>query len=115
MDPAVRKVFIVGDSLFAETVAQLMDRHPGVALAGMAVDMDAALARLPDCEPDLIIVVPSGGRGEFNLDPLLDQYPDLPIVRADLTANDLRIIRSQRLEARTADLITAIQSFPTRR
>jgi len=115
MDPAVHRVFIVGDSLFAETVAQLMGHHSALSVAGTAADVTGALAQLPDCQPDLIIVTSGRAGEEFDLCPLLTQFPDLPIVRADLNANDLRIIRSQRLEARTADLVAAIQSLPTRR
>jgi len=36
------------------------------------------------------------------------------ILRADLNADDLRIIRSQRVGARTEDLLAAIQALPTR-
>jgi DNA-binding NarL/FixJ family response regulator len=115
MDEAVRRVFIVGDSLFAETVAQLLGRSGALSVVGTAGDVTGALPLLAECQPDLVIVLSSGERDEFDFCPLLTGYPDLPIVCADLGANDLRIIRSQRLEARTSDLLAAIRSLPSRR
>ncbi len=115
MDEVVRRVFIVGDSLFAETMAQLLGRSGALSVVGTAGDVPGALPLLAECQPDLVIVLSSGERDDLDLCPLLTDYPDLPIVRADLGANDLRIIRSQRLEARAADLLAAIQSLPARR
>jgi hypothetical protein len=59
----------------------------------------------------LIIVLSNA----LDLCPLLLAYPDLPILCADLQADDLRIIRSQRVGARIDDLLAAIQALPTRR
>jgi hypothetical protein len=119
MDTAVHRVFVVGDSLFAETVAELLGHSPAVAVVGVAADVNAALAQLaagpPDATPDVVIVLTSGDGREPDLYPLLAAYPDLPILRADLNANMLRLIRSERVEARAADLMAAIQALPTRR
>ncbi|MDI9547124.1 MAG: hypothetical protein QM346_05930 [Chloroflexota bacterium] len=115
MDEAVRRVFIVGDSLFAETVAQLLGRSSALSMVGTAGDVTGALPLLAVCQPDLVIVLSSGDRYDLDLCPLLTDYPDLPIVRADLSANELRIIHSQRLEARASDLLAAIRSLPARR
>jgi len=119
MNAAVHRVFVVGDTLFAETVAQLLGHSRAVAVVGVAADVNAALAQLaaglPNATPDVVIVLTSGANRELDPCPLLIAYPDLPILRADLNANDLRLIRSERLEARTADLIAAIQALPIRR
>ncbi len=87
MDEAVRRVFIVGDSLFAETVAQLLGRSSALSMVGTAGDVTGALPLLAVCQPDLVIVLSSGDRYDLDLCPLLTDYPDLPIVRADLSAN----------------------------
>jgi len=46
---------------------------------------------------------------------LLRVHPDLPILRANLDADDLRLIRSERINARVEDLLSAIQSLSMRR
>jgi DNA-binding NarL/FixJ family response regulator len=116
MDAAtVHRVFVVGDSLFAESVAELLGHSPALVVVGVAATVAAALAHLDDSQPDLVIVLSSGTGSGTDHGPLLSRYPDLPILRADLNVNDLRIFRSQRVEARLADLMAAIQALPTRR
>lgn len=111
----VHRVFVVGDSLFAESVAELLEHSPALVVVGVAATVAAALVRLDDCQPDLVIVLSSGAGNGIDLGPLLSRYPDLPILRADLNVNDVRIFRSQRVDARLADLMAAIQALPTRR
>ena len=107
----MHKALIIGDSLFGEAVAQLLGQHSAVVVACVTATVASALAEIPNCQPDLLIVL----NDAFDLCPMLTDYPDLPIVRADLSADDLRIIRSQRIGARTEDLLAAIQALPTRR
>jgi DNA-binding NarL/FixJ family response regulator len=107
----VHKVLIVGDSLFADAMAQLLGRREAVEVAGVTADVAGALAQLPTCQPDLLIVLSDA----LDLCPLLTAFPDLPILQADLHADSLRMIRSQPVGARTADLLAAIQALPTRR
>lgn len=114
-DEPVHTVFIVGDSLFAEAIAQLLGHTRAVQVVGAAATLDDALALLPLQMPDLVLVLTGSGEVHLDLCPLLAAYPDLPILRADLNAVDLRIISSRRVGTRTADLMAAIQSLPTRR
>jgi len=106
----MHRALIIGNSLFAETVAHLLVQRGEAAIAGVAASVDDALAQIPACQPDLVIVFSDA----VDLHPLLTAYPDLPILSADLDANDLRIIRSQRVGSRTADLLAVIQTLPTR-
>lgn len=114
-DEPVHMVFIVGDSLFAEAIAQLLGHTRAVKVVGAAATLDDALVLLPLQMPDLVLVLTGSEEGHLDLCPLLTAYPDLPILRADLNAVDLRIISSRRVGTRTADLMAAIQSLPTRR
>lgn len=107
----MHRALIIGSSLFSEAVAQLLGQHRETVVAGVAATVDDALAAIPTCEPDLVIVLSD----TFDLCPLLTTYPDLPILCADINADDLRIIRSQRVGARIGDLMAAIQALPTRR
>lgn len=115
MDDAARRVLIVGDSLFAEAMAQLLGHSDAVVVVGTAATVEDALANLPQCLPDVVIVFSSGERERLDCCSLITAYPDLPILRADLNAADLRIISSRRVGTRTVDLLAAIQSLPTRR
>lgn len=107
----MHKALIIGSSLFAEAVAQLLGQHREMVVVGRIPAVTEALAAIPACEPDLVIVLSD----TLDLCPLLTAYPDLPILCADLNADDLRIIRSQRVGARIDDLLAAIEALPTRR
>ena len=107
----MHKALIIGDSLFGEGLAQLLGQHSEIVVACVTATVKSALAEIPKCQPDLLIVL----NDACDLCPLLTDYPDLPILRADLSADDLRIIRSQRIGARIEDLLAAIQALPTRR
>ncbi len=75
MDEAVRRVFYrPGDSLFAETVAQLLGRSSALSMVGTAGDVTGALPLLAVCQPDLVIVLSSGDRYDLDLCPLLTDY-----------------------------------------
>lgn len=112
---AVHRVFVVGDSLFAESIAGLLGHSPSVSVIGVAATLHTALPQLHQCRPDLVIVLSSGAHPAEDLGPLLIQLPDLPILRADLTANDLRLIHSLRVQARVTDLLATIRALPIRR
>lgn len=111
----VHRVFVVGDSLFAESVTELLGHSPAVSIVGVAATVTAALPQLHQCRPDLVIVLSSGADPAEDLGPLLAQVPDLPILRADLSVNDLRLIRSRRVQARVTDLLATIRALPIRR
>lgn len=116
MSPAAaHRVFVVGNSLFAESVVELLGQSAVAIVVGTAANVQMALAQLYLVQPDLVIILNSGEPADGELGPLLTSHPDLPILRADLNVNNLRLIRSQRVEARVADLLAAIQSLPTRR
>ncbi len=103
------KALIIGDSLFAEAVARLLEQHDFVIAT--ATTVQDALQRVGESPPDLAIVI-----GETpDLWALLRLHPDLPILRANLDADDLRLIRSERIHARVEDLLSAIQSLSMRR
>jgi chemotaxis response regulator CheB len=112
-----RRVFIVGDSLFAETLVQTLGiANPAVEMAGSAPTPEAAMPLIKTKRPDAVVVAkasagepPSAVFGQF-----LAAYPDLPIIYADLSANDVQVITSQRVGARSSDLLAAIAELPKR-
>ena len=107
----MHRALIIGDSLFAEAVAQLLGQHNELVVVDVCAVIGDALVRIPTSQPDLVVVLSDAP----DLCPLLTVYPDLPILRADLNADDLRIIRSQRIGARVEDMLAAIQELPIRR
>lgn len=109
-----RRIFIIGDSLFAETLAGML-RHAGdVTVVGAAAKPEAAFPLIPGTCPDAVIVAGIGEDPTQDLGQLLAAFPDLPVIRADLNADSVQVITSQRVSARPSDLLAAIAALPTR-
>jgi DNA-binding NarL/FixJ family response regulator len=108
------KVFVVGDSLFAEAIVQLLAHSAGIEVAGYAESVDTALAQIAVHRPDVVMVL---GLAEqpMGICPLLAAEPDLPVIRATLHFDGFRLIHSRQVGTRTADLLAAILELPIRR
>jgi len=109
-----RRIIIIGDSLFAETLAGML-RHAGdVTVVGAAATPEAAFPLIPGTCPDAVIVAGIGEEPAQDLGHLLAAFPDLPVIRADLNADSVQVITSQRVSARPSDLLAAIAALPIR-
>ena len=109
-----RQVFIVGDSLFAETLSQMLVNSGDVVIVGTASSPEKALTSIKVEYPDVVIVANTGEMRHGILDPLLASYPDLPIISADLNQDFMQVITCQRVDARRSDLLAAIAALPKR-
>jgi DNA-binding NarL/FixJ family response regulator len=109
-----RTVVIVGDSLFAESLSQMLAQSDGVDVAACVPTLDAALSAIVKYQPDAVIVAVTDRAAAHDYSQLIAAEPDLPIVYADLNADSVQIITSQRISARPADLITALAELPKR-
>jgi DNA-binding NarL/FixJ family response regulator len=107
MDETCR-VFLIGDSLFVETLAQLLADESWVTVTGTAVSPEAALPTIATDQPHLIILAYAGSQPGHSPDPLLDHYADIPVICADLNHDYVQVITSRRVSARRADLLAAI-------
>jgi hypothetical protein len=112
----VCRVFLIGDSLFTDTLGQLLGKEAWLSIKGTAVSPQAAivsidraiLTGLPQSTPHLIILVHAGDQAAQSPDPLLEHYPDVRIICADLNRDYVQVITSHRIGARSADLLSAI-------
>lgn len=110
-----RRVFIVGDSLFAETLAGML-ASADVEVIASAPTPEATLAIIKTQCPDAVIVAnasadetPPATFGQF-----LAAFPDLPIIYADLITDNVQVIKSQQVGPRSTDLLAAIAALPRR-
>jgi DNA-binding NarL/FixJ family response regulator len=110
-----RRIFIVGDSLFAEGLTQMLANLRSVEVIGSAPTPDVALPSLVACLPDAVIVAGEDEMSTSAFGQLLAAYPDLPVICADLSRDTVQIVTSHRIGTRTSDLLAAIQSLPRRR
>jgi DNA-binding NarL/FixJ family response regulator len=109
-----RTVVIVGDSLFAESLSQVLAQSDRVEVAACVSTPAIALAIIDKHRPDAVIVAVTDRAAAHDYSQLIAAQPDLPIVYADLNADNVQVITSHRIGARSADLITALVELPKR-
>lgn len=109
-----RRVLIVGDTLFADALTRILGNHAEVELVGVAPTAKAAQAFITSHPLDALIIAGVGETAPAAFGEFLSQYPDLPILRADLHTNDVQIITSHRVSARSPDLLAALAALPRR-
>jgi DNA-binding NarL/FixJ family response regulator len=113
MEP--RSVIIIGDSLFAEALSQMLRLSDRVSVVGCAPTPQAAVAMIAAYRPDAVIVAETDRAGATDYGQLLTDDLDLPIIRANLNVDSVQVITSHRIGLRPADLLTAIAELPKRR
>ena len=110
-----RKVFVIGDSLFAETLTRMLASAGTVRVVGSAPTPEAALPLLATCRPDAVIVAGESELSTLAFGQVLTAHPDLPVIRADLSMDSVQVITSQRIGTRPSDLLAAVAGLPKRR
>jgi DNA-binding NarL/FixJ family response regulator len=109
------RVFIVGDTLFAENLAKLLAADPTIQVTGTASSLEAALPQLKPCHPDAVIVagverVPDAAFARF-----LVENPEISILCTDLGTNDVQVVFNQRISVHNSnDLLAIIAALPKR-
>lgn len=110
-----RRLFIIGSSLFAESLAQLLSREGGLAVIGTAPTAEAALPTIKTEYPDAVIVAGTIEASQSTLGLLLTAYPDMTVICTDLNSDYMQVITSQRVGAHPSDLMAALAQLPQRR
>jgi chemotaxis response regulator CheB len=110
-----RRVLVIGNSLFAATLTQLLADIPDVVVVAEADSTQTALSLLKSVCPDVVIVAAYGSTSDnAELVGLVVTNPQLPLIRADLTTNTVQVITSRSVSARRDDLLAVLDSLPQR-
>ncbi len=117
VDMKTRRVLIVGDSLFAETLAGTLRaaNADAIEVIGSAPTPEAALPLLKTHPADAAIVAGIGQTPAETLSQFMSEQLDLAILTSDLSTHDVQVITQRRVAARSDDLIEAIRRLPARR
>lgn len=112
-----RVLLLCVQSLLGESLEKVLSQEESVELIG-PWDLDApVLARLSKVAPDVVLVAEAESESERVASlttQLLDQYPDVPVIRVGLTQDTVRVYTSHAVPARAVDLMEAIHSLSTR-
>lgn len=109
----MRRVVIVGTSLFAEALAQML-AGAAIEIVGILPTLELAQTQIAAQDPDAIIVTSTDPTDTAVYGSLLALHPDLPIISTNPDADKIQVITSQRVSARSSDLLAAIAALPKR-
>ncbi len=109
-----RNVFVVGDSLFAETLVEVLGRSENVRVIGTANTPEEALPLLQSQHPDAVIVAVADENVTATFAPILIANPNLPIIHTDINTNQVQVITNKSIDAHINDLLAAIAGLPDR-
>jgi len=110
-----RRVLIVGDTLFAETLAQMLKRDETIQLVGTVASLAEAIPAMQANRPEAVIVAGVDRLPESALSDLLSVHPEVSIICSDLSANDIQVVVNQRVNVRSSgDLLAVIAALPKR-
>ena len=111
----VHQVFIIGDSLFAETLAKLLVNNAAIQVAETASSLEEAIPRLKINCPDVVIVAGVNQLSETTFAHFLSEIPEISILCIDLGTNDVQVVTNQRVSVHTTgDLLAVISALPKR-
>jgi hypothetical protein len=113
IESATRRILIAGDSLFAEGLAHSLGANPAVAIVGTVTGVEAAIELAEQECVDAIVVAAIGVESLRRWSGhLVGRSREVPLIFADVNDSSLQIITSQRINARTGDLLAAIMTLP---
>ncbi|MBX3055306.1 MAG: hypothetical protein KF770_02440 [Anaerolineae bacterium] len=112
MEEDACRVFLIGDSLFTESLAQMLSEAEKVQVVGTAVFPQDNFTAVTQTHPQVIILA-NAGQHQNAATALLSQFPDIPIIQADLNRDYVQVITSRRVHARRTDLLAAIHELAT--
>lgn len=114
--PKHRVLLICSQHLFGESLEAILRRVEDMELLGpVELSQENINTRLLELRPDAVIVV---DEGETKMSTshltaaILQQFPNLPVIRAGLEQNIFRVFSAHTLPARSSDLVEAILNLP---
>lgn len=109
-----RVLLISAQPLFGESVAMVLRTESDVELVGpWGLNDQDTCRRLHEAQPSVVIIADETLQGESATEltrSILEQYPELTVIRAGLSENVFRIFSTHTLPARGANLLETIRS-----
>jgi len=110
-----RRVLIVGDTLFAETLAKLLAQDATTLVVGTASSLEEALPAIKTSCVDAVLVAGVERLPESVFSQIFAANPDISILCTDLDTNDVQVMVKQRISVHTTgDLLAVIATLPKR-
>lgn len=113
--PKRRVLLVCSQHLFGESLEAILRAETDVELVGPWVFGEEICSRIPEANPSVVLIVDEDSQSEASADltsAVMEAYPNLPIIRAGLTENVVRVHSTHILPARGTDLLETIRNLP---
>ncbi|MEO8355116.1 MAG: hypothetical protein ABI621_04315 [Chloroflexota bacterium] len=113
--PKRRVLLVCSQHLFGESMETVLRAEADVELIGPWDLGGEACSRITEASPDVVLIVDDDSQSEAGADltsAIMEAHPQLPIIRARLTENVVRVHSTHILPARGTDLIETIRNLP---
>lgn len=110
-----RVLLICSRHLFGEGVERILRGSDEVELIGPWSLHEDVCGRIGEILPNVVVVADEDVRHEESLrlvTALMEQFPELPVIRAKLSENVVRVFSAHLLPARGTDLLETICNLP---
>ncbi len=107
-----RKLVIIGDSLFADTLLESIGNSESVEIVGTAANPEESETLIRALSPDVVIV--AGTELPVSINLILNNFPDLPIIHASLSKNQVYVITNHSIDSSIKEILNAISELPQR-
>ncbi len=107
----MHRVVIVGRSLFADTLSQMVAGSNTVVVAGHVASLEDLPMCIAACKPDAILVADSCGE-YLSAKACLRIRSELPIIYTTLKDDHITVFTSRRMKAAQSQLFSAIAALP---
>jgi chemotaxis response regulator CheB len=112
-----RVLLICSQHLFGESMETILRVAEDMELVGpWELDGDVC-QRIAEARPGVVVIANEDPQSEavtHLIAAILEQYPDLSVIRSGLSENVFRVFSTHTLPARGADLLETIRNLPTR-
>ena len=110
-----RRIFIAGDTLFAEMLVSMLAENPGIEIVGVSPDLSNIQPLMNTCTPDALLYTRKAVESDSAFAQFLTHNPELPVLCADLSTNAIQIIYSRHLSIHSSnELLAALAELPKR-
>lgn len=110
-----RVLLVCSQHLFGESMETILRAEADVELIGpwdLGTDI---CSRITEASPNVVLIVDEDSQSEASANltsAVMEAYPNLPIIRAGLSENVVRVHSTHILPARGTDLLETIRNLP---
>ena len=113
--PKRRVLLVCSQHLFGESMETVLRAAEDVELIGPWDLGEDICQRIADVHPNAVIVAdqdPQNNESTLLTSSIIEQYPELSVIRAGLTENVVRVFSTHLVPARGTDLLETIRNLP---